>query len=96
MFNFSLKNYIMKKHRDDDLNLEQLLTRCKELEPTTVIRVYFDPDVYRFDFNHLDELDFFIAPGASFIGQCVAGNVRICIEIFIAQSIRKLSKEAAS
>jgi len=84
----------MTAHRDEYLNLEQLLTRCKQLDPKIMIRVYFDPDTYRFYISYLDEMDFFLPAKASFINICCAGGVRLSIEIFIAQAIHKISEKA--
>lgn len=82
----------MRKALDDNLNLEQLFSRCKQMDPNIMIRIYFDPDISLFHINYLDTMEFFLPPTASFIGQCRAEKVRLTIEFFIGRAVRSFTK----
>ncbi len=82
----------MRKRMDDNLNLEQLLTRCKVLDSDILIRIYFDPDLCLFFICYVDELAFFLPPETSFLFECTPDGVRVEIEIFISRAVRLLNK----
>ena len=84
----------MRTRMDDNLNLEQLLTRCKVLEPELQIRIYFDPDTYLFYIHYLEEMAWFLPPTASLICECMTDGVRFEIERYIALSVRMATKAA--
>lgn len=84
----------MKKHLDQDLSLEQLISCSKQLEPNACIRIFYDPLVRFFYISHADTLSFWIPNSASFLFQCEAGNLCNAVEIFISQAVNKLKKEA--
>jgi len=79
----------MRQRMDDDLNLEQLLTRCKVLDPGIMVRIYFNPYACWFYISYTEELEFFLSPDASLICHTRADQVRVCIEVFIARAVRK-------
>jgi len=78
---------------DDNLNLEQLLTRCKVLDSDKLIRIYFEPDSHLFYIHYVDEMAFFLPPDASLLFECTPESVRVEIEIFIGHALRKLIEE---
>lgn len=83
----------MNKHRDDDLTLNQLLFRCGKMDPYIMIRLYFDPDIYKFHISYLSTLDFFLPTNSHFIGECRAENVGLCIEMFMARAVKTTHME---
>ena len=86
----------MAKSMDDNLNLEQLLKRVKEMDPNIRLRIYYDPAVRWFYINFVGVMDFWITNDASFLFECEAGRVRQEIEILISIIVKRLDKEAAS
>lgn len=84
------------KQMDEDMNLEQLLARCKELNSDHMISVYYDPDTFHFFINYAGVLPFWIPRGAVYLGRCAAKNVRSGLEDFLAIAVRKLIKEVES
>ena len=86
----------MKKHSDEELNLEELLIRCKQMDPLIRVRIYYDPAVRWFYISFLETMAFWIPNDASFLFECEAARVGAEIEMFISQAMRKISEEAAS
>ena len=81
------------KHMDEDLSLQQLLTRCKELPLEENIRIFIDLDTQYFIINYADILPFWIPRNAIMIGKCQAYYVESEIIKIIAYAAKKLTDE---
>ncbi len=84
------------KHMDEELSLERLLTRCKELPPDENIRIYFDPDTQYFIINYADILPFWLPRRAIKIGRCQAVYTESEIMKIISYAVKKLTEELKS
>ena len=82
----------MVKSADDNLNLETLLTRCKDLDPNEQIDLYFDPTTYFFFIHFRGVMPFWIPRAATYMLSCEAGVIRIHIAQFLSQAIIKLKE----
>ena len=79
------------KNMDEDLSLQQLLTRCKELDPDQFIHIYFDLDTQYFIINYFGILPFWIPRSAIHMGKCQAVYVESEIVKYIAYAAKKLT-----
>lgn len=82
----------MPKSIDDNLNLEALLKRCRDLEPQQTIDLYYDPSVYLFFIQFKGVMPFWIPRGATYMCSCDAGQVHYALESFLAQAVIKLKQ----
>ena len=83
----------MAKNPDEELNLQQVLTRSKQFPQDATLDVYYDPDTHYFYIYPYNVLQYWIPTGASFIGRGPAHDTRLTIEIFISNAVRKLIRE---
>ena len=82
----------MKRQIDENLNLEQLLSRCKELDQDEWINVYYDMGPKWFYINHESVLPFWIPRGAYHLCGCLPRDVRSIIENTLSYAVRQLTK----
>ncbi len=84
------------KNMNEDLTLTGLLTRCKELPPNDIIRIYIDLDSQYFIINFGGTLSLWLPRSAIMIGKCEAINVESEIVNLIAYAAKKLTEEPKS
>ena len=82
----------MRKTMDDELSLERLLKRAKQLDPSIRLRVYFDPTIRWFYINFVDTLQFWVPDAAVFLFECNAGLIDNALEMYISNAVRISTK----
>lgn len=82
----------MAQSQDEELNLEGLLKRVKELPSDTDIDIYYDPGTYHFFIQHKGIMPFWIPRGATYLFSSFAGQTRLGMEIFLSQAVFKLKQ----
>lgn len=78
---------------DEELNLEQLLARCKEMNQDECINIYFDPDTRYFYINPIGVMPFWLPRNAYHVSRCLPSEVRSIIEGVLSYAVYKLTKE---
>ena len=83
----------MVTSKDVEINLQQVIARSHELPQDEYFDLYCDPDTLFFYIYPYNILHYWIPSGACFIGRGPARELRLVIEKFIGQAVRKLIRE---